>query len=52
MSLNLHETQLLERIAKATERTAQLLEALMIDDGLIEEQAAKYPLANPKRLVK
>lgn len=50
--MNMYEQELLIRLVSATERTAQLLEALMIDDKLIEEREAKYPLANPKRLTK
>jgi hypothetical protein len=43
----------LERIANATERTAELLETLMLDDELIESNTLKYAkLANQNRLTK
>lgn len=42
-----------ERIASATERTAELLETLMLDDELIEAKSLIYAkLANQKRITK
>ena len=45
--------QAIERIAMASERTAELLETLMLDDELIESDTLKYAqLANSTRLQK
>lgn len=42
-----------ERIASATERTAELLETLMLDDQLIEPETLQYAkVANQKRITK
>ena len=51
--MNDHELHLLDRLVKATERTAELLETLMLDDELIEAKSLKYAkLANQKRITK
>jgi hypothetical protein len=47
------EYNFLQRIAKATERIAELLETLMLDDELIESDTLKYAkVANQKRITK
>jgi len=51
--MNDDELYLLNRIALATERTAELLETLMLDDELIESKSLKYAkLANQTRITK
>lgn len=51
--MNMYEQELLIRLVNATERTAELLETLMLDDELIEAQSLKYAkLANQKRITK
>lgn len=45
--------QAVERTAKATERTAELLEILMMDDDLVEPAELQYAsVANQTRLQK
>lgn len=47
------ELEYLKRITEATERTAELLETLMVDDQLIEPDTVKYAkLANQRRITK
>lgn len=44
------EAHYLQRIAKATERMAELLETLMVDDELIEPETVQYAqVANKDR---
>ena len=53
MSLNNVEHQLLRKTAEATERIAELIETLMLDDELIAPETLKYAkLANQKRITK
>lgn len=53
MTLSGYEHQFLRRTADATERIAELLETLMLEDELIEPETLKYAkLANQKRITK